>query len=46
MCSQILLEELTGLEITDFNEEHSESKTCTQYTKDLIDLVTKDSPLL
>ena len=46
MCSQILLEELTELEITDFNEEHSESETCIQYTKDLIDLVRDDSPLL
>jgi len=46
MCSQILLEELTGSEITTFNEEYSESETCTQYTKDLIESVRKDSPLL
>ncbi len=46
MCSQILLEELIGSEITSFNEEHSESENCTRYTKELIDLVRKDSPLL
>jgi len=46
MCSQILLEELTGSEITDFNEEHSESETCTRYTKELIDLVRENSLLL
>ena len=45
MCSQILLEELTGAKITAFNEEQPESETCTQYTKELIDLVSKDSPL-
>lgn len=46
MCSLNLLEELIGIEITEFDEKHTESESCTQYTKDLIDQVTKTSPLL
>ena len=46
MCSLNLLEELMGIQITEFDEKHTESENCTQYTKDLIDQVTKTSPLL
>ncbi len=46
MCAQILLEELGGLPVSEFNEHHTESESCTQYTEALIELVTKTSPLL
>ncbi|MHA1862577.1 MAG: histone deacetylase family protein [Candidatus Thorarchaeota archaeon] len=46
MCSLNLLEELAGIPVSDFNEHHTESETCTQYTKDLIEQVTRTSPLL
>ena len=46
MCALNLLEELIGKQITAFNEEHTESESCTQYTEDLIEFVIKTSPLL
>jgi acetoin utilization deacetylase AcuC-like enzyme len=46
MCSQILLEELSGSKITAFNESHSESDSSTRYTEELIKHVRKDSLLL
>ena len=46
MCALNLLEELIGIQISDFNEEYSESESCTRYTEDLIELVTKTSLLL
>ena len=46
MCTQILLEELVGIQISDFNEHHIESESCTKYTEDLIDHLTKASSLL
>jgi acetoin utilization deacetylase AcuC-like enzyme len=46
MCSVILLEELIGTQISDFNEHHTESESCTKYTEDLIEHLIKTSPLL
>ncbi len=46
MCAQNLLEELSGMPISEFKESHMESESCTQYTEDLIEQVTKTSPLL
>lgn len=46
MCTLNLLEELIGMQVSDFNEKYTESESCTQYTKDLIELVTKTSLLL
>jgi len=46
MCTVNLLEELVGIEISDFNEHHTESESCTKYTEDLIEHLTKTSPLL
>ncbi|MFW9843169.1 MAG: histone deacetylase [Candidatus Thorarchaeota archaeon] len=46
MCSVVLLEELMGVSISDYQEEYKENETTTQYTKDLIEHVIKDSPLL
>jgi len=46
MCALNLLEELIGMQVSDFNEVYTESETCTRYTEDLIELVTKTSLLL
>ncbi|MGY5860453.1 MAG: hypothetical protein RTU63_13870, partial [Candidatus Thorarchaeota archaeon] len=46
MCAVNLLEELVGIQISDFNEHHTESESCTKYTEDLIEHLTKTSPLL
>jgi len=46
MCTQNLLEELIGIQVTEFNEHHTESESCTQYTENLIEHLTKNSPLL
>jgi len=46
MCTQILLEELVGIQVSDFDEHHTESESCTQYTEALIEHVIKDSPLI
>ncbi|MFX1482019.1 MAG: histone deacetylase [Promethearchaeota archaeon] len=46
MCSLNLLQELAGVEVTKFDDNHSESETCTGYTKDLIEKVVNTSPLL
>ena len=46
MCTVNLLEELVGIEISDFNEHHTESESCTKYTEDLIAHLTETSPLL
>ena len=46
MCSQILLEELIGIQVSEFGEHHTESETCTKYTEDLIEHLARASPLL
>jgi acetoin utilization deacetylase AcuC-like enzyme len=45
-CTVNLLEELVGTQVSDFDERHSESENCIQYTEDLIGHLTKMSPLL
>ncbi|TET09475.1 MAG: histone deacetylase [Candidatus Thorarchaeota archaeon] len=45
MCSLNLLQELSGLEVSVFDDSHTESETCTQYTEELIERVVQDSPL-
>ena len=37
MCSQLIVEELTEEDITDFKDEHSESERSIEYTHELID---------
>jgi acetoin utilization deacetylase AcuC-like enzyme len=46
MGSLIVLEELMGIPITEFNDSYTESKTCTEYTKTLIETILKTAPLL
>ncbi|MFW9845104.1 MAG: histone deacetylase [Candidatus Thorarchaeota archaeon] len=36
-CSRNIIEELCGVGITSFNDEHTESENCTQYTESLVD---------
>ncbi len=38
-CSQLILEELVGAEITDFHDEHSESEKSIEYTTELINVL-------
>ena len=45
MCSLNLLQELSGIEVSVFDDKHTESETCTQYTEELIERVVQDSPL-
>lgn len=45
MCSLNLLQELSGLEVSEFDDSHTESVTCTQYTEELIERVLQDSPI-
>jgi len=45
-CSLNLLQELSGLEVSMFDDSHTESVTCTQYTEELIERVVQDSLLL
>ncbi|MHA2118332.1 MAG: histone deacetylase family protein [Candidatus Thorarchaeota archaeon] len=46
MCSLNLLQELSGLEVSVFDDSYTESETCSQYTEELIERVIQDSPLL
>jgi acetoin utilization deacetylase AcuC-like enzyme len=46
MCSVLLLEELMGLPISDYKEQHIENENTTHYTEELIEQVIKASPLL
>lgn len=46
MCTLNLLEELVGISISEFNDHHTESETCSQYTEALIEQVTRTSSLL
>ncbi|TFH03353.1 MAG: histone deacetylase [Candidatus Thorarchaeota archaeon] len=46
MCTQNLLEELVGIQVSKFDEHHTESENCTKYTEDLIEHLTRTSPLL
>jgi len=45
-CSLNLLQELAGLKITSFSDEYTESETSLEYTKELIDVVIQNTPLL
>ncbi len=46
MCSLNLLQELSGLEVTKFDDSHTESTTCIEYTEELIERIVEDSILL
>jgi acetoin utilization deacetylase AcuC-like enzyme len=41
-----IVEELMGTTITEFNDSYSESATCVEYTKGLIDTILRTAPLL
>ena len=46
MCSLNLLQELSGVSVTSFDDKNSESDTASQYTEKLIEKIIEDSPLL
>jgi acetoin utilization deacetylase AcuC-like enzyme len=45
-CSLNLLQELTGMRVTSYDDKNEESDIVIQYTKKLIEKVVNDSPLL
>jgi acetoin utilization deacetylase AcuC-like enzyme len=46
MCSLNLLQELSGKQVTSFEDKNDESDTASQYTEKLIETIIDDSPLL